>query len=94
MRRFLTTLMILLVVLVAGFSALVLLVNPNDFRAYMVQQVAARSEYQLQLDNICCPRLVVATGRAAALARMAATQHPFRANDANGARRQRTAGAG
>lgn len=79
MRRFLTTLMILLVVLVAGFSALVLLVNPNDFRAYMVQQVAARSD---------------ATGRAAALARMAATQHPFRANDANGARRQRTAGAG
>lgn len=78
MRRFLTTLMILLVVLVAGFSALVLLVNPNDFRAYMVQQVAARSE----------------SGRAAALARMAATQHPFRANDANGARRQRTAGAG
>ena len=37
MRRFLTTLMILLVVLVAGFSALVMLVNPNDFRAYMVQ---------------------------------------------------------
>ncbi|WP_436856455.1 outer membrane assembly protein AsmA [Citrobacter tructae] len=51
MRRFLTTLMILLVVLVAGFSALVLLVNPNDFRAYMVQQVAARSGYQLQLDG-------------------------------------------
>ena len=36
MRRFLTTLMILLVVLVAGLSALVLLVNPNDFRDYMV----------------------------------------------------------
>jgi AsmA protein len=33
MRRVLTTLMILLVVLVAGLSALVLLVNPNDFRA-------------------------------------------------------------
>lgn len=39
MRRVLTTLMILLVVLVAGLSALVLLVNPNDFRAYMVRQV-------------------------------------------------------
>ena len=51
MRRFLTTLMILLVVLVAGFSALVLLVNPNDFRAYMVKQVAVRSGYQLQLDG-------------------------------------------
>ena len=46
MRRFLTTLMILLVVLVAGLSALVLLVNPNDFRDYMVKQVAARSGYQ------------------------------------------------
>lgn len=45
--------MILLVVLVAGFSALVLLVNPNDFRAYMVKQVAARSGYQLQLDGPC-----------------------------------------
>jgi uncharacterized protein involved in outer membrane biogenesis len=31
MRRLLTTLVILLVVLVAGMSALVLLVNPNDF---------------------------------------------------------------
>lgn len=53
MRRFLTTLMILLVVLVTGFSALVLLVNPNDFRAYMVKQVAVRSGYQLQLDGPC-----------------------------------------
>ncbi len=51
MRRFLTTLMILLVVLVDGLSALVLLVNPNDFRDYMVKQVAARSGYQLQLDG-------------------------------------------
>ncbi|CAK5461240.1 Putative outer membrane assembly protein [Escherichia coli] len=51
MRRFLTTLMILLVVLVVGLSALVLLVNPNDFRDYMVKQVAARSGYQLQLDG-------------------------------------------
>ncbi len=51
MRRFLTTLMRSLVVLVAGLSALVLLVNPNDFRDYMVKQVAARSGYQLQLDG-------------------------------------------
>lgn len=28
-----------------------LLVNPNDFRDYMVKQVAARSGYQLQLDG-------------------------------------------
>lgn len=59
MRRFLTTLMILLVVLVAGLSALVLLVNPNDFRDYMVKQVAAQ-------------RLSIAARRATALARLAA----------------------
>lgn len=37
MRRLLTTLMILLVVIIAGLCALVLLVNPNDFRDYMVR---------------------------------------------------------
>ncbi len=52
MRRFLTTLMILRSCWWPD-SALVLLVNPNDFRAYMVQQVAARSEYQLQLTGRC-----------------------------------------
>ncbi|RLM26389.1 outer membrane assembly protein AsmA [Brenneria alni] len=51
MRRFLTTLAILLVVLVAGMTALVMLVNPNDFRAYMVRQVEERSGYQLRLDG-------------------------------------------
>ncbi|MEH2919955.1 outer membrane assembly protein AsmA [Samsonia erythrinae] len=51
MRRFLTTLAILLVVLVAGMVALVALVNPNDFRAYMVKQVEERSGYRLQLDG-------------------------------------------
>nr|WP_113864585.1 outer membrane assembly protein AsmA [Brenneria salicis]NMN92155.1 AsmA protein [Brenneria salicis ATCC 15712 = DSM 30166]RBP67489.1 AsmA protein [Brenneria salicis ATCC 15712 = DSM 30166]RLM32522.1 outer membrane assembly protein AsmA [Brenneria salicis ATCC 15712 = DSM 30166] len=51
MRRFLTTLAILLVVLVAGMTALVVLVNPNDFRAYMIKQVEARSGYRLQLDG-------------------------------------------
>lgn len=39
MKRFLTTLIILLVVVVAGLTALVMLVNPNDFRGYLVQQV-------------------------------------------------------
>ncbi|HBB6751566.1 TPA: outer membrane assembly protein AsmA [Citrobacter freundii] len=67
MRRFLTTLMILLVVLVAGFSALVLLVNPNDFRAYIVKQVAVRSGYQLQLDGPLrwhvWPQLSILSGR-------------------------------
>ncbi|VTP71271.1 putative assembly protein [Leclercia adecarboxylata] len=68
MRRVLTTLMILLVVLVAGLSALVLLVNPNDFRTYMVRQVEARSGYTLKLEG------------PPALARLATAQHPVRAH--------------
>jgi AsmA protein len=67
MRRVLTTLMILLVVLVAGLSALVIMVNPNDFRAYMVRQVEARSGYQLQLDGPLrwhvWPQLSILSGR-------------------------------
>lgn len=67
MRRLLTTLMILLVVLVAGLSALVLLVNPNDFRAYMVRQVEQRSGYQLVLDGSLrwhvWPQLSILSGR-------------------------------
>ena len=51
MRRLITTLAILLVVVVTGMTALVMLVNPNDFRGYMVQQVAKRSGYQLQLSG-------------------------------------------
>jgi len=67
MKRFITTLMILLVVLVAGLSALVLLVNPNDFRAYMVRQVETRSGYQLHLDGPLrwhvWPQLSILSGR-------------------------------
>ncbi|WP_054180262.1 outer membrane assembly protein AsmA [Trabulsiella odontotermitis] len=67
MRRLLTTLMILLVVIIAGLSALVLLVNPNDFRAYMVRQVETRSGYQLQLDGPLrwhvWPQLSILSGR-------------------------------
>ncbi|MEY8711593.1 outer membrane assembly protein AsmA [Mangrovibacter phragmitis] len=67
MRRFLTTLMILLVVIVAGLSALVLLVNPNDFRAYMVHQVEERSGYQLSLNGPLrwhvWPQLSILSGR-------------------------------
>jgi len=67
MRRVLTTLMILLVVLVAGLSALVIMVNPNDFRAHMVRQVEARSGYQLQLDEPLrwhvWPQLSILSGR-------------------------------
>ena len=69
MRRLLTTLIILLVVLVAGMSALVLLVNPNDFRAYMVKQVERKSGYQLQLEGDLrwhvWPQLSIIAGRMA-----------------------------
>ena len=51
MRRILTTLMILLAVIVAGLTSLVLLVNPNDFRAYMVHE--AVSYTHLTLPTIC-----------------------------------------
>lgn len=51
MKRFITTLAILLVVVVAGMTALVLLVNPNDFRTYMAQQVEQRSGYRLALNG-------------------------------------------
>lgn len=67
MRRILTTLMILLAVVVAGLTALVLLVNPNDFRAYMVHKVAERSGYQLELDGPLrwhvWPQLNILSGR-------------------------------
>jgi len=59
--------MILLVVIVAGLSALVLLVNPNDFRHYLIDQVASRSGYQLELDGRLrwhvWPQLSILTGR-------------------------------
>jgi len=59
--------MILLVVIVAGLSALVLLVNPNDFRHYLIDQVASRSGYQLELDGRLrwhvWPQLSIVTGR-------------------------------
>jgi len=67
MKRLLTTLMILLVVIVAGLSALILLVNPNDFRAYMVQQVEDRSGYQLNIEGPLrwhvWPQLSILSGR-------------------------------
>ncbi|HGF5683076.1 TPA: outer membrane assembly protein AsmA [Klebsiella pneumoniae] len=67
MRRILTTLMILLAVIVVGLTALVLLVNPNDFRAYMVKEVAERSGYQLELNGPLrwhvWPQLSILSGR-------------------------------
>ncbi|MGT3241390.1 outer membrane assembly protein AsmA [Yersinia enterocolitica] len=77
MRRLLTTLIILLVVLIAGMSALVLLVNPNDFRAYMVKQVEKKSGYHLQLEGDLrwhvWPQLSIIAGRMALTAPGAAT---------------------
>lgn len=51
MRRFITTLAIFLVVIVVGMTSLVLLVNPNEFRDYMVRQVEQRSGYLLVLNG-------------------------------------------
>lgn len=67
MRRVITTLAILLVVIVAGMTALVLLVNPNDFRSYMVKQVEQRSGYRLEVSGDLrwhvWPRLSILAGR-------------------------------
>ncbi|QHM74972.1 hypothetical protein C7M52_00916 [Mixta theicola] len=67
MRRLITTLAILFVVVVAGMTTLVLLVNPNDFRNYMVQQVEQRSGYQLRIEGDLrwhvWPQLSILAGR-------------------------------
>jgi uncharacterized protein involved in outer membrane biogenesis len=68
MRRILTTLMILLAVVVAGLTALVLLVNPNDFRAYMVKEVADRSGY---ISSNSMARCAGTSGRSSAFSRAA-----------------------
>ncbi|ADW73364.1 AsmA family protein [Rahnella aceris] len=51
MRRLLTTLVILLVVIIAGMTSLVFLINPNDFRQYMVERVEVKSGYQLAING-------------------------------------------
>ncbi|ETS29417.1 outer membrane assembly protein AsmA [Photorhabdus temperata] len=67
MKRLLTALVILLVVIITGLAALVMLVNPNDFRAYMVKQVQKKSGYQLVLQDgmrwHVWPKLSIITGR-------------------------------
>jgi AsmA protein len=67
MKRVITTLAILLVVIVAGMTALVLLVNPNDFRSYMVKQVEQRSGYRLEVSDDLrwhvWPKLSILAGR-------------------------------
>lgn len=51
MRRLVTTLVILLVVVIAGMTSLVFLINPNDFRNYMVNRVEQKSGYKLAIDG-------------------------------------------
>ncbi|MGV3345100.1 outer membrane assembly protein AsmA [Enterobacteriaceae bacterium LUAb1] len=72
MRRLVTTLAILLVVIVAGITALVLLINPNEFRAYLVNQVKQRSGYQLELQGDLrwhvWPQLSILAGRMSLMA--------------------------
>ncbi|PIJ50546.1 outer membrane assembly protein AsmA [Erwinia sp. OLTSP20] len=67
MRRLITTLAILVVVLAAGMTALVLLVNPNDFRGYMARKVEERSGYKLTIDGDLrwhvWPQLSILSGR-------------------------------
>lgn len=66
MKRFLTTLAILLVVIIAGLTALVLLINPNDFRGYLVERVEKQSGYKLTLQDDMrwhvWPKLSIITG--------------------------------
>ncbi|WP_369790599.1 outer membrane assembly protein AsmA [Rouxiella sp. WC2420] len=51
MKRLVTTLVILLVVIIAGMTSLVFLINPNDFRNYMVNRVEQKSGYKLAIDG-------------------------------------------
>ncbi|SFU26885.1 outer membrane assembly protein AsmA [Xenorhabdus koppenhoeferi] len=67
MKRLLTTLVILLIVIVAGLTTLVMLVNPNDFRDYIVKQVQKKSGYHLVLQDDLrwhvWPKLSILTGQ-------------------------------
>lgn len=51
MRRLLTTLIILLVVVIAGMTSLVFLINPNDFRDYMINRVEKKNGYKLAING-------------------------------------------
>ncbi|MDR0219741.1 MAG: outer membrane assembly protein AsmA [Enterobacteriaceae bacterium] len=77
MKRLLTTLIILLVVVVTGLTALVMLINPNDFRSYIVKQVQKKSGYQLVLQDDLrwhvWPKLSILTGQISLIAPNAKT---------------------
>lgn len=67
MKRFFTTLIILLVVIAAGLAALILLVNPNDFRDYIVNKVKEDTGYELVMKDDMrwhvWPKLSIITGK-------------------------------
>lgn len=67
MKRFFTTLIILLVVVAAGLAALILLVNPNDFRDYIVNKVKEDTGYELVMKDDMrwhvWPKLSIITGK-------------------------------
>ncbi len=67
MKRLLTTLFMLLMVLVVGISALIVLVDPNDFRTRMIGQVAQKSGYLLDPGSDfrwhVWPQLSIISGR-------------------------------
>jgi len=51
MKKLMTVFIIVLVLLAGGMTALVVLLNPNDFRGYLAQQIEKRSGYQLALEG-------------------------------------------
>lgn len=51
MRRLVTTLVLLLVVFVAGMATLVVLINPNDFKQDLIDKVANESGYTLTIEG-------------------------------------------
>ncbi|WP_158379692.1 outer membrane assembly protein AsmA [Candidatus Williamhamiltonella defendens] len=51
MKKLMTVFIIVLVLLASGMTALVVLLNPNDFRSYLAQQIEKRSGYQLALEG-------------------------------------------
>lgn len=67
MKRLFTTLIILLVVIAAGLATLILMVNPNDFRDYIVNKVKEDTGYELVMKDDMrwhvWPKLSIITGK-------------------------------
>lgn len=67
MKKLIIALGLLLIVVIVGMSTLLVLINPNDFRAYIAQQVEERSGYKLTLEGDLrwhiWPQLSILVGR-------------------------------